>query len=444
LLFGDGVDVRLGAELVARWVTLHESKAGGSRANGAVLVDNARDVDDPSLDVVAGAAELARGSFRLVVSLEPTLAPPLPLQSLEPGPVIHLGPLPKRHAEELALSAAQRSISPNEAKRWARRGGYAPLGIVEALAEGLEGGGLAGPDVEAEPKEWILRRLRFLRPKAKNVLTAIAVLGVEVAAPLVQDLLAIVSSASDVPETAALYDAAWLRAAPPGFYALSSHTHREVLLSQIADDECSRWHEGASLVIQRAGGKLAMAEAARHAALSGDHRRAVELALIAARASRPLNLDAATEALLTFAGASPEDIALLPAPATDFRLLSWIDALRVSGDRNGAAARLTAIASLAKGETSEALAALREGVELTKDAPPAARSRASLAYGVALAVAGRRSEALLIVLEALARAREGKERNGERACARFLARLTAATGHQEASVEWQTLAGDAG
>jgi len=444
LLSGDGVDVRLGAELVVRWVTLLDPKHDGSPANGAVLVDHATDVDDPSLDVVASAAKLAPGTFRLVVRIDASFAPPSPLQPLETGPVINLGPLPKACAEELAASAARGRISSNEAKRWARRGGYLPLGIVEALAEGLEGGGLAGPDVELASKEWILRRLRFVRPKAKDILTAIAVLGVEVAAPLVHELLTIIGGVMGVGEIAGLSDTGWLRTEPPGFYTLSSRTHREVLLSQIADDERSRWHEAASLVVQRLGGKLAMAEAARHAALSGDHQRAVELALVAARATRPLNLEAATEALLAFAGASPEDIALLPAPTTDFRLLSWIDALRVSGDRNGAAARLTAIASLAKGETTEALAALREGMELTEHASPVARSRASLAYGIALAVAGRQSEALLIVLQALARAREGKELHGERACARFLTRLAVASGHQDAAGDWQAVAGDSG
>jgi len=232
----------------------------------------------------------------------------------------------------------------------------------------------------------------------------------------------------------------WLSAKPDGFYVLPSRTHRDVILSEMAEHERSRWHDAASRAIEHLGGKLATAEAARHAALSGDHQRAVDLALVAAKASRQLELEAATEALLAFAGASADDIAPLPAPSADLRLMSWIDALRATGDRDGAADRLQAIVSLANGETSDALAALREGVHLAEGAPAAARSRAALAYGIALAVAGRRSEALFSALEALARARESNEPRGAQACARFLARLAVAAGHPEASLEWQRLA----
>jgi hypothetical protein len=138
--------------------------------------------------------------------------------------------------------------------------------------------------------------------------------------------------------------------------------------------------------------------------------------------------------------ATLDDTALPAEPATDVRLLSWIDALRPSGDHEEGTGRLQAIASLTKGETAGALSVLRDGVHQAETAPAAARSRAALAYGIALAVSGRQSEALFAALEALAWARDSNEAQGARACARFLARLSSAAGFPEASSTWQRVA----
>jgi hypothetical protein len=114
----------------------------------------------------------------------------------------------------------------------------------------------------------------------------------------------------------------------------------------------------------------------------------------------------------------------------------WTGAVK-RGDRDGVPARLRAIASLAEGMIPEALRQLEDGVQASAEAPPAVRSRAILAYAIGLAVSGNATEALLQALTALARAREGNELNGERACTRFLARLSAAAGEPEAALMWQ-------
>ena len=454
LLSGDGVPLDLAAELVAKWVTLRNGTGEGQpRSNGAVLVDDAVEIDDPSLDAVGRAARLERGAFRVIVRLDTSSPLPSCFDALETGASVTLGPLARAPSEELAIAVVAGQLSAEAAKRWARRGRFLPLGIGEALAEGLTTGELswaegvavprnrgAGLRLQLEPKEWIQRRLHFVPEPAKQALQAVAVLGVEVMAPLVYDLLA---SVQDHPrqQIAELARTGWLRTKPTALIALPSRTHREVVLSEMADDQKAKWHEAASHVVEKLGGRLASAEAARHAAFSGNHARAVEMALVAARASRELGLDAATEALLAFAGATPEDIAPIE-PAPGFRLDTWIEALRASGDREGAAIRLEAIAALAKGETKEALAVLRAGVTAAASASPPARSRASLAYGIALAVAGRQGEALIAALEALARAREGGEPRGEKACTRFLARLSSAAGHPEAAKSWQRVSGE--
>jgi hypothetical protein len=450
LLSGEGVDVRLASDLITRWIS--EGTPGSGRS-GAVLLDDAMEIDDPSLDAVACAAKLDAGTLLVVARIDENASPPPPLQSIEMGPMMNLGPLPRSSAEELVASASRGNLGVEARRRWARRGRFVPLGIMEALAEGMTSGELSGLEgvptprigaasllMQLEPKEWILRRLRALGP-AKRLLRAVAILGVEATSSLADELASAlgVENASD--EAERLAREGWLSLVPAGFYVLPSHTHRETILAEIPDDERAAWHDAASRVVERTGGTLATAEAARHAALAGDQKRAVELALVAAKASRRLELEAATEALLAFAGASVDDLAPPPARPSGFRLMSWIDALRASGDRDGAASRLQAIASLAKGETSEALAALREGVHLADGAPPAARSRALLAYGIALAVAGRPTEALFSALEALARAREGGEPHGAEACARFLARLTSASGHRDAAEAWERAAG---
>jgi hypothetical protein len=456
LLAGDGINLDVAAELVKKWVTLRNGSGEGQpRSNGAVLVDDAIEVDDPSLEAVSRAARLERGAFRVIVRLDSSAPLPHCFEGLEVGNAVTLAPLPRAAAEELATSIVHGQLTVEAAKRWARRGRYVPLGISEAIAEGLttgelawgEGGAVprnrnAGLRLQLEPQEWIQRRLHFVAEPAKRTLRAVAVLGIEVTAPRLRELIAMTRGGGDaIDHIDELARAGWLRTKPDGLVALPSRTHRDAVLGEISEESMIMWHEAASLVVEKMGGRLGSAEAARHAVLAGNHARAVELALAAARASHQLGLDAATEALLAFAGATHDDLAPRE-PAPGFRLDTWIEALRASGDREGAAIRLEAIAALAKGETTEALAVLRAGVAAAESATPAARSRASLAYGIALAVAGRQNEALIAALQALARAREGGETRGEQACTRFLARLSGAAGHTEAARSWQKVAGE--
>lgn len=96
--------------------------------------------------------------------------------------------------------------------------------------------------------------------------------------------------------------------------------------------------------------------------------------------------------------------------------------------------------ALSKGDLTEALLALRKGVEKTKSAPPVERAKALLAHSVALAAVGREYEAVLEALSALARAREAADRRGEEACARFLAKLSEGARQDEAALIWREVA----
>lgn len=112
--------------------------------------------------------------------------------------------------------------------------------------------------------------------------------------------------------------------------------------------------------------------------------------------------------------------------------------LKVRGEHGDLVERMTGLAALRRGATGEALRRLREAAEAKKD--PAQQARARLAYGVALATAGRNESALLEVLQALARARAAGDAQGERACALFLARLSSTAGHGDAASAWMAVA----
>lgn len=110
-------------------------------------------------------------------------------------------------------------------------------------------------------------------------------------------------------------------------------------------------------------------------------------------------------------------------------------------DAPEAADRLEAIAELAEGKSGEALRKLRRAKDKAQNDGPSARCRASLALGLALAAAGRPYEAALEGIEAVARAREGKDDRGQRACARFLSQVAQQLGDADAARDWAQLSG---
>jgi hypothetical protein len=115
-----------------------------------------------------------------------------------------------------------------------------------------------------------------------------------------------------------------------------------------------------------------------------------------------------------------------------------IQELRESDEHGHLVERLAGFVALRRGATADALRRLRAATEAARG--PAQKARARLAYGVALAGAGRTELALLEALEALARAREAHDMHGEHACALFLARLSAASGHADAAGAWARVA----
>lgn len=106
---------------------------------------------------------------------------------------------------------------------------------------------------------------------------------------------------------------------------------------------------------------------------------------------------------------------------------------------NVLADRLDAMASLVRGHTGEALRRLRDAKARAGQLTLSEQCRASLALSVAIAAAGRPTDALLEVLEGLAKARRAGDVRGERACAKFLAQLAYKAGHADVAQRWQAL-----
>jgi hypothetical protein len=169
------------------------------------------------------------------------------------------------------------------------------------------------------------------------------------------------------------------------------------------------------------------------------------------RASLPLIAVPALERARGLDGGDPQTPAPVPKPdpvtelAKRALLQGDVDALerliaelRESGEHVDLVERMSGFVALRRGATADALRRLRIASEAVTE--PGQRARARLAYGVALASAGRTDSALLEALDALARAREAGDPHGEHACALFLARLSATAGHPDAASVWALIA----
>lgn len=271
--------------------------------------------------------------------------------------------------------------------------------------------------------------------------------------------------------------------------SLSSATLRAALSDEISEAERARLHRAAAAVL--AGGDLPVSAvaAAVHSMLGGDVDRALPLVRRGAGVLRASGLEETADAFDSFsstgdpapvrdrglfAGARAERAGLqrsdVPPPLhlshppraaskppssgqevaqrfvqalkhRDHAAIEVLAAeLRDDGAQQVIGDRLEGMASLARGQVADALRLLRRAKDGAKELGPADRSRAALALGVALAAAGRGTEALLEGLEALARAREAHDARGELACAKFLARLSTSAGSADAAATWELVA----
>lgn len=157
--------------------------------------------------------------------------------------------------------------------------------------------------------------------------------------------------------------------------------------------------------------------------------------------------DAEERTSIEMEGLASDGDSLLPARA--FAALKHGDAatleelaLQVRADSHETLAnRLDALGQLVKGNVGEALRRLRDAKATSKNQGSREQCRAALALGIGLAAAGRENDALLEVLDGLARARSARDTRGERACARFLVNVAKRSGRDELAEAWQALGG---
>lgn len=122
----------------------------------------------------------------------------------------------------------------------------------------------------------------------------------------------------------------------------------------------------------------------------------------------------------------------------DVPLDDIVAALKLTVDNAEVVERLAGVLAMTRGAKEEGLRLLRRGAET--ETREDKRARAVLAYAIGVAAAGRHEDSLLEALTALATTRALGDKSGEKACARFLSRLSAATGHPDAASAWEHVA----
>lgn len=330
LLAGEGTDRWSAAELIDTWL----SPANGRF--GVLAVDDASEIDPVSLEAIATALSV-RGSFRALIRLGGEEPLPPALITAPIGAIITASPFDKQAAERIAEAFAGGALAPDAARRWAKRGGGFPLGIREALAEGLTTGELCfiGPTAlprrrssgrggAGTPRQWIERRIAYLSEGERAALMALAMLGGDASETMI-DALAVGmggpgAHSAVVVET--LIAGGWVARPEPGWLKLTSRTSRDTLLTVLSDDTRKQWNMAAAGMLRHYSGMLGHADAAWYAAQAGDHTTAAELALDAARAAKTASLEDASDSLRDFAKSLNADSATAQAPDSFRRKLA--------------------------------------------------------------------------------------------------------------------------
>jgi hypothetical protein len=287
LLAGEGLDGEASSALVAAWL--------GRAPERYVLVDDAGQVDADTLESVAGACH--NYGLRILARVDEQGDLPPAFADLPRAFEIKLAALPSEDTARLAEAFTA-------VTRIARRGGQTPLGIVEALREGLESGDLAWRHDSVAPRSrhtaqgdthsaahWMFRRLRFFDSAVRAALDALCVLGGE--AP--RDELAELLRRLDVEvqldaAVGALEQGCWVQVVGGELVALTSATLCSLLERVMAPDRHASWHQAAAQLFSESERPLDAGPATLHALQAADLGLAQMLARRAAASVRAAGL----------------------------------------------------------------------------------------------------------------------------------------------------------
>jgi len=479
LLAGEGLDVVDSETLLGAWFS-------GAPTGGLALLDGAGEIDADTLAALAQSC--ADGSLSIVARLGFSESLPGPLAELTLAGEVVIDGLDRDQALELAKHFCAGALYDRGAARYIAARGGTPLGVELSLCDGLENAALVwdperallrargtarGPALPLQ--DTVLARLARLDPESSAVITVLAVLGGEAELPELEAIVTQVHGPLELQKILAeLAAARWVRLEGE-LVALPSRLYRRALLSSLAPESLLELHRVIASVFEASTRPLAAASASLHALLGGRGGDAERLARQAAASAEAAGLAATSEALEEYAlnrahaplfargmagpwswdappasrrfsalseiGPASEDApsgrAAVALREGDLATIDEIvGSLRAEASDSALADRLEAMAGLARGETGTPLGLLKNAKERAKDAGSAERCRAALALGIALAAAGRETDALLEALDALARAREAADARGERACSRFLAQLSRGAGDEAAAGLW--------
>ncbi len=277
------------AELLDAWL----GPVDGS--GGLLTIDDVDLIDSATLDVIARAV-IAKGFALIIRTGEDTQLPSL----LAPLPMmfeVQLGLLPFSASLVLTQAFCGDAITDDAARRWAVRGGGLPLGIREALAEGLSSGELRWTGEKAEPRSrtsgrgraapptaWLTRRARHLSSGARASLVALVLLGGDAPLPMLDAIACLVEGlgARFATVEAALKSGGWVVASEPDWVAFTSRSAMQAIESSLDVGTRVMWHRMIWRTLEPHVSTLGLAELAHHAAKAEEEHVAASLAASAA------------------------------------------------------------------------------------------------------------------------------------------------------------------
>lgn len=308
------------------------------------------------------------------------------------------------------------------------------------------------------------RRWGELSEAEQRVLQVVATAGGGIELGLLEAALARIE-ASFASELRRLDEAGWLTPAALGGWQLAA-ADAAAIRRQTPAAQRAAWHGALALALAQEPPSLGFSRAALHALSAGDSAGAARLARTASSVAFAAGMEATARALQQFAE-EPDAAPLrergltldadpvpsgagrpvLPSidwftpspPPAEVSACSDIDELLEISIRTDPVRSGHALTELLAGRPSHALSVLERARLAAGNAGERAKCRLGIAFGISLARSGRRSEALLEALSALAAARRGKDVRGERACARLLAELSRAAGAEMAAARWELI-----
>jgi hypothetical protein len=304
IVAGQGAGADAAAELLDAWLAPVEGRGG------LLTIDDVGLVDSSTLDVVARAV-VAKG-FALIVRTDEEAPLPSALASLPTMFEVTLRPLPIDASVAIARAFCHDAITPEAARRWATRGGGLPLGIREALAEGLSSGELrwsgdlaeprsatSGRGRAAKPEVWILRRARNLSTGARASLIALALLGGDAPVPMIDAIACLIEGPGArfaLVETM-LKSGGWVYSPEPDWVATSSRSLMQSIENALDVGARVMWHRMIWRTLEHHVSTLGLAELAYHAARSEEEHVAASLTASAAFGAANAGLTLAADEL---------------------------------------------------------------------------------------------------------------------------------------------------